>query len=1158
MISSIAHFVHLHKPMIGTVSAESIWTQTSDSDFNLGTLDNLSLIGSGSSAKLSLNINEGGFNQSFGSNGVVLSNPSGRTDFPYSIAMDSDYIYTAGYAEVIQDDEQWHIEKRDKYTGALVTSFDGDGIVMINPTSGWDYAYSIDVDSEYIYIAGMQGTISDHQWRIEKRNKTTGALVTSFDIDGIVLSNPTSEYDVATNIKIDANYIYVAGIPSSRIEKRDIITGALVPSFDSDGILTSNGSIGSIALDSEFLYIAGGDNSSNPNIYQWRIEKRNKTTGILEPAFDGDGIVVDNPSTSDDFASSISLDKFCIYVAGYDSSIGDLQWRIEKRNIITGALETTFDNDGIVLSNPDSYSDMVESITIDSENIYIAGNSLNVNNDHQWYVEKRNKITGELNKDFDDDGIVIINPSTAMAVESAYSIVVDNSENIYIAGSDFSIGFNDFQWRIEKRGSAYHDLGNYFSPIFDSKENGTIWNEINWTEHLFLGTDITITTRTGNTIVPDTSWSDWSSEYTNPDGSVITSPRSRYIQYCANLSTSDTTISPELDEVTIIFDINTGTPPILTAPENNTWINNSKPTFYWTYNDNEGDSQSYFIVEFDDDSDFRSVDHTSNRISSPFEYWTPDTDIPDGIWNWQVRTEDNYGKISDNSSTMVLKLDQTPPLKFTPIANPSYWTNNSQPIISFSTTDTTSGIEHYEISIDNSSFIEIASPIFLPELMEGIHNTTIRAYDNANNYVDAYVNVFIDLTLPYNLTIIAGPEQLTNNSQPIITFSANDSLSGIDHYEIKIDDGDYSLQTSPMTLPEQSDGIHSITLRAYDKAGNYQDESIEIFVDTTPPESLSILINDGATQTNTTNVTLTLDAIDSLSGLYQMAFSTDGSKWSNWENYSEKKLYSLSDGDGSKTIYFKVIDLAGNEANPIYATIILNTTIVTNKTDTDADGYPDEVDAFPSDPTEWFDTDDDGYGDNSDAFINNSNEWLDTDEDGMGNNADPDDDNDGVSDIDEDIIGTNPLLEDTDGDGYNDEVDDYPLDSTKWEKEESGSDDDEENTMLYTSIGIIIITILVLILWFIFLKKKKEKEEDAPIQEILPEHVRGFEAPHLRQQPPTPEFTPQVPQPQVEPAPPQPAPMPQVEEQPVPQPQVKPQPQGQATVPRVKEPMDEI
>lgn len=56
---------------------------------------------------------------------------------------------------------------------------------------------------------------------------------------------------------------------------------------------------------------------------------------------------------------------------------------------------------------------------------------------------------------------------------------------------------------------------------------------------------------------------------------------------------------------------------------------------------------------------------------------------------------------------------------------------------------------------------------------------------------------------------------------------------------------------------------------------------------------------------------------------------------------------------------------------------------------------------------------------------------LDTDLDGIGNKKDLDDDNDGVVDDQEIILGTNPLNPDTDGDKVNDSVDTFPLDKTE-------------------------------------------------------------------------------------------------------------------------------
>jgi RHS repeat-associated protein len=77
--------------------------------------------------------------------------------------------------------------------------------------------------------------------------------------------------------------------------------------------------------------------------------------------------------------------------------------------------------------------------------------------------------------------------------------------------------------------------------------------------------------------------------------------------------------------------------------------------------------------------------------------------------------------------------------------------------------------------------------------------------------------------------------------------------------------------------------------------------------------------------------------------------------------------------------------------------------------DTDGDGVPDDIDAFPNDPGETADLDADGVGDNSDpdrdgdgvanssdAFPDDSTETSDQDDDGVGDSSDTDVDGDGV------------------------------------------------------------------------------------------------------------------------------------------------------------------
>jgi len=119
----------------------------------------------------------------------------------------------------------------------------------------------------------------------------------------------------------------------------------------------------------------------------------------------------------------------------------------------------------------------------------------------------------------------------------------------------------------------------------------------------------------------------------------------------------------------------------------------------------------------------------------------------------------------------------------------------------------------------------------------------------------------------------------------------------------------------------------------------------------------------------------------------------------------------------------------------------------TNDTDDDNDGIQDQNEPIlGTDPVDA-DTDDDGCLDGADDFPLNPNECIDTDGDGIGNNQDTDDDNDGLSDNRENQIGTDPLNPDTDGDGVIDSQDYCPGDPNCTQKPpEPGSQSQDDNS----------------------------------------------------------------------------------------------------------------
>jgi hypothetical protein len=97
------------------------------------------------------------------------------------------------------------------------------------------------------------------------------------------------------------------------------------------------------------------------------------------------------------------------------------------------------------------------------------------------------------------------------------------------------------------RMTPYASTGTFFSLVFDAGSSAS-WDSLTWTVVQPAGTSIAFATRTGSTATPDGSWETWKQV-----NSPIASGNGRYLQYQVTMTTSDTTTTPVLQNVTIDY-----------------------------------------------------------------------------------------------------------------------------------------------------------------------------------------------------------------------------------------------------------------------------------------------------------------------------------------------------------------------------------------------------------------------------------------------------------------------------------------------------------------------------------------------------------------------------------------------------------------------------
>jgi hypothetical protein len=478
----------------------------------------------------------------------------------------------------------------------------------------------------------------------------------------------------------------------------------------------------------------------------------------------------------------------------------------------------------------------------------------------------------------------------------------------------------------------------------------------------FVGPDGTIATY--YTLSPSNIWS-------GHDNGI-------YIQYKAYFNTTSPTRTPALKDITITYNC---LPALeVLSPTNQSILADNKPTFTWNFSDSDSPEQNAFQVLIDDDINFGSVNFDSGQQSTGKESWnfplgTTYSTIPDGTWYWRVRAKDADEQWTEYSAPFKFQIDSQSPSSILVLPINDGYYNKLDYIIGTATDPTSgSGLNKIEVLIkslgtnhywNGSDWITDEHWLLANGTINWIYNSTAiswhselsysvqsRAIDNASNIeADSIKAIFmIDKENP-NSTIFEPNNDVWLNSLESISGSCLDiGGSGIDTVEICITcvteyscwsgtqwgaqetwvtaAGDSQWQYNSSTILWTTGYQYAIQSRGIDKTGNIEIPMAEttFYYDSQPPENLAILINNDEEYTTTTSVTLSVTAEDTASGISKVSYSTDGSEWLDWEPYNIIRYLDLPLGDGEKSVYFNAQDNTGNIAEPVFDTIILDTT----------------------------------------------------------------------------------------------------------------------------------------------------------------------------------------------------------------------------------------
>jgi uncharacterized delta-60 repeat protein len=346
--------------------------------------------------------------------------------------------------------------------GSLDTTFDSDGIVTTDLNDDHGYSVTVQPDGK-ILVAGFTITNGSDfvilrynvDGSLDESFGTSGIVVTD-----VVLNDAGYSLAVQPDGKILLAGVAHNGFGADFALLRYNVDGTLDSNFGDNGVVTTD--LGddhgySVTVQPDGKILVAGE-TWNGSDYDLALVRYN-IDGSLDTTFDGDGKVTLDLGFSE-FGQSVTVQPDGnILVAGYITNGSDYDLAVVRYNQY-GSLDTSFGSNGVVTTDL-GFNELGYSVTVSDGKILVAGFATTTTDRHadtNFMLVRYNIENGSLDTSFGNNGIVITDLGPG---DLGYSVTVQSDGKILVAGQTGNGTDSDFALlRYNTDGSLDTSFGN--------------------------------------------------------------------------------------------------------------------------------------------------------------------------------------------------------------------------------------------------------------------------------------------------------------------------------------------------------------------------------------------------------------------------------------------------------------------------------------------------------------------------------------------------------------------------------------------------------------------------------------------------------------------------------------------------------------------------